>query len=206
MEGTSMFKKMAAEALGISDIGAVITPADFDKVDSDDFLFHEDGDRIFFLIKSKKDEYCFTNYAFIHVDGDSAVSAKRSVKRYEWAVSEVGNVSIETAGKMDLDVELKFTVNGQFFSIDVSKQYLEQLKDIYKALTTVGRVRHSVELAKDNALRGLETVGQMHKLNSVGSDAELVSRYNALVDASNATYQRLSKRDYSDVFETYIHR
>jgi Bacterial PH domain len=201
-----MFKKMAAEALGISDIGAVITPADFDKVDSDDFLFHEDGERIFFLIKSKKDEYCFTNFAFIHVDGDSAVSAKRSVKRYEYAVSDIGNVSIETAGKMDLDVELKFSVNGLMFSIDISKQYIEQLKDIYKALFTLGRVHHHAAVSKDNALRCLETIGQMHKLNSVGSDAELVSRYNALVDATNGTIQRLSKRDYSEVFETYIHR
>jgi hypothetical protein len=201
-----MFKKMAAEALGISDIGAVITPADFDKVDSDDFLFHEDGERIFFLIKSKKDEYCFTNFAFIHVDGDSAVSAKRSVKRYEWAASDVANVSIETAGKMDLDVELKFTVNGSIFSIDISKQYLEQLKDIYKALFTLGRVHHTAAMAKENALRCLVTMGEMHKLNSIGSDAELASRYNALVDAANGTMQRLSKRDYSEVFETYIHR
>ena len=50
-----MFKRMAAEALGISDIGVIISPADYDKVDADDYLFHEDGEKIFFLIKSKKD-------------------------------------------------------------------------------------------------------------------------------------------------------
>jgi hypothetical protein len=199
-----MFKKMAAEALGISDIGAVIAPANFDKVDSDDFLFHEDGERIFFLIKSKKDEYCFTNYAFIHVDGDSAVSAKRSVKRYEWANSNVNHVAIETAGAMDLDVELKFSVNDLPFSIDISKQYIEQLKDIYKALFTLARVHHHASVSRDNALRCLDTLGQMHKVTSVGSDAELVSRYTALVETTNDTFRRLSKRDYSDVFETYI--
>jgi Bacterial PH domain len=200
-----MFKRMAAEALGISDIGAVISPADFDKVDSDDFLFHEDGERIFFLVKSKKDEYCFTNFAFIHVDGDSAVSNKRSVKRYEYATSEIDDVSIETAGRVDLDVELKFTVNGVLFSIDISKQFLEQLKDIYKALFTMRRVHHHANVEKANALLVLDTIGQMHKLNSVGSDAELVSRYNALVDAANSNIRRLSKRDYSEVFDTYIH-
>ena len=77
-----MFKKLAAEALGISDIGVIVSPADYDKVDADDYLFHEDGEKIFFLIKSKKDEYCFTNLALIHVDGDSAVSSKRMIKRY----------------------------------------------------------------------------------------------------------------------------
>ena len=36
-----MFKKLAAEALGISDVGVIIAPADYDKVDADDYLFHE---------------------------------------------------------------------------------------------------------------------------------------------------------------------
>ncbi len=76
-----MLKKLAAETLGISDIGTIIAPANYDKVDADDYLFHEDGEKIFFLIKSKKDEYCFTNFALIHVDGDSAVSSKRVMKR-----------------------------------------------------------------------------------------------------------------------------
>ena len=52
-----MFKKFASEALGLSDIGVIVAPSDYDKVDADDYLFHEDGERIFFLIKSKKDEY-----------------------------------------------------------------------------------------------------------------------------------------------------
>ena len=29
-----MFKKFAADALGLSDIGSVISPADYDKVDA----------------------------------------------------------------------------------------------------------------------------------------------------------------------------
>ena len=53
---------MASEALGLSDIGVIVEPKDFGSVDADDYLFHEDGEKIFFLIKSKKDEYCFTNF------------------------------------------------------------------------------------------------------------------------------------------------
>ena len=96
-----MFKKLAAEALGISDIGVIVPASDFDKVDADDYLFHEEGERIFFLIKSKKDEYCFTNQALIHVDGESAVSTKRTVKRYEFASNRIGYCAIETAGNLD---------------------------------------------------------------------------------------------------------
>lgn len=32
-----MFKRIAAEALGLSDIGVIVGPADYDKVDADDY-------------------------------------------------------------------------------------------------------------------------------------------------------------------------
>jgi len=35
------------------------------------------GEKIFFLIKSKTDEYCFTNDALLHLDGDTAFRKKR---------------------------------------------------------------------------------------------------------------------------------
>ena len=89
-----MFKKFASEALGISDVGVIIPAADYDKVDADDYLFQEDGEKIFFLIKSKKDEYCFTNLGLIHVDGDSAVSSKRKIKRYDYVSHKISRVSI----------------------------------------------------------------------------------------------------------------
>ncbi|MBB6049671.1 PH domain-containing protein [Armatimonas rosea] len=200
-----MFKKFAAEALGISDIGVIISPKDYDKVDSDDYLFHEDGEKIYFLIKSKKDEYCFTNLSLIHVDGDSAVSSKRRVKRYEYYANHFSHVSIETAGTIDLDIELKFSINDQPFSIDINKNYIEALKDIYKALYTIGKYQQKDAQGRDNALRCLDAVSSMYKLTSVESDAALIGRYTALLDNLNTTMQqRFTKRDFSDVFEKYI--
>lgn len=37
--------------LGLSDVGSVITPKDYDKVDADadDYVMHEDGEKIYFL-------------------------------------------------------------------------------------------------------------------------------------------------------------
>ncbi len=130
-----MFKKLAADALGLSDIGKVIDRQDFDKVDTDDYVMHEDGEKIYFIIKSKKDEYCFTNLALIHLDGESAISSKRVLRRYSYATHEISNVFLETAGTVDLDVEIKFQIGGVSFSIDVDKRQLEQVKDLYKALT-----------------------------------------------------------------------
>jgi hypothetical protein len=197
---------MAAEALGLSDIGVIVGPADYSKVDADDYLFNEDGEQIFFLIKSKKDEYCFTNLALIHVDGDSAVSSKRSIKRYEYASTLITNVSIETAGTLDMDIELKFNIDDTKFSIDVKKSFIEQLKDIYKALITIGKQQRRDALCRDNALRTLDATASVHKLNIAPGAGSLVSQYGELLEALNtAMLDTHTRRDFSDVFARYIH-
>ena len=201
-----MFKKFAAEALGISDIGVIVSPVDYDKVDADDYLFHEDGEKIFFLIKSKKDEYCFTNLALIHVDGDSAVSSKRMIKRYEYATQRIGYVAIETAGTLDMDVELKFSIGGTAFSIDVRKQFLEQLKDVYKALIAIGRLQARDEESRSNAFKVLGAMSSMYRIGQVGLPRDLPDQFNALLDNLNeAVLVRHARRDFGEVFGRYIH-
>lgn len=201
-----MFKRIASEALGTSDIGTIISPADYNKVDADDYLFHEDEERIFFLIKSKKDEYCFTNLALIHVDGDSAISSKRTVKRYDYSSYKVSGVAIETAGTIDLDIELKFTLNNSIpFSIDINRNCIESLKDIYKALITIGKIQAKEEIARNNAIVCLEAVSSMYKITSIDSEATLIQHYNALLTNLNATMlDKYTKRDFSNIFEKYI--
>lgn len=202
-----MFKKFAAEAMGISDVGVIIPQADYDKVDADDYLFHEDGEKIFFLIKSKKDEYCFTNLGLIHVDGDSAVSSKRTIKRYDYVHHRISRVTLETAGTIDMDVELKFMIGEtEVFSIDVRKDYLEGLKDIYKALITIGRLQYHDEVARANAIRCLDSVASMYKIGSLESEAKAVDHFNAVLDNLNhSLLVRHARKDFSDVFEKYIH-
>ena len=201
-----MFKRMAAEALGISDIGVIVGPADYGNVDADDYLFSEDGEQIYFLIKSKKDEYCFTNFALIHVDGDSAVSSKRSIKRYDYSSHEISDVTIETAGTLDMDIELKFSIDETDFSIDVKKSFIEQLKDIYKALISIQKQQQRDEVSRGNALRALEATASVHKLNIAPDGGSLTTQFNALLAALNtAVLDTHTKRDFSDVFAKYIH-
>lgn len=201
-----MFKRIASEALGISDIGEIVTPADYDKVAADDYVFHEDGEKIFFLIKSKKDEYCFTNLALIHVDGDSAISSKRAVKRYDYSSHKVSQVSIETAGTIDLDVELKFVLEGMPpFSIDIDKKCIEALKDIYKVLITIGKIQSKEEIARDNALICLQALSSMYKIDKIESEETIVKHYKAILSNLNATMlETYTKRDFSNIFEKYI--
>ncbi|HEX8602981.1 MAG TPA: PH domain-containing protein [Pseudoduganella sp.] len=201
-----MFKKFAAEAMGISDIGIIVGPSEYGKVDADDYLFNEDGEQIFFLIKSKKDEYCFTNLALIHVDGDSAMSSKRAIKRYDYSSHRISAVSIETAGTLDMDIELKFNLDDTRFSIDVKKTFIEQLKDIYKALITIGRQQHRDAVCRDNALRALDATASVHKLNIAPGAGSLTSQYGELLAALNtAMLDTHTRRDFSDVFAKYIH-
>ncbi len=200
-----MFKRIASEALGLSDVGVIVPASDFDKVDADDYLFHEDSERIFFLIKSKKDEYCFTNLGVIHVDGDSAVSSKRTIKRYEFATDYVDNVTIETAGTIDMDIELKFAIGGVGFSIDIRKSFLPQLRSIYKALIGVSRIQGKQETARRNAEVCLHGVTNMFKLGAAENEEAVIKHYQSLLsNLNNMTLNVYAKRDYSDVFQKYL--
>jgi hypothetical protein len=201
-----MFKRLAAEALGISDIGVIVGPSDYANVDADDYLFTEDDEQIFFLIKSKKDEYCFTNLGLIHVDGDSAVSSKRSIKRYDYASHQITGVTIETAGTLDMDIELKFNLDDTRFSIDVKKAFIEQLKDIYKALISIGKRQQRDAVCRNNALRTLDATASVHKLNIAPGAGGLVAQFDELLTALNtAMLDTYTKRDFSDVYTKYIH-
>lgn len=198
-----MFKRIAAEAMGLSDIGVIVPPSDYARVDADDYLFQEDGEKIYFLIKSKKDEYCFTNLALIHVDGDSAVSSKRSIKRYEFAHCGVGSVTIETAGTVDRDVELKFQIGSVYFSIDVRKDFIEALKDVYKALIAISHQQMRDQLARDNVQPCLAAVASAFKIGGTADDDVLVRQFQGLLAATNAA--STGTRDFGSFFERYIH-
>jgi hypothetical protein len=201
-EEQGMFKRIASEALGLSDIGVIVPPSAYGQVDADDYLFHEEGEKIFFLIKSKKDEYCFTNLALIHVDGDSAVSSKRSIKRYEFAHNRVSGVSIETAGTVDRDVELKFRVEQLAFSIDVRKDHLEGLKDIYKALVAIGRQQDKDQVTLSNIQPCLSAVASAFKIGTAGGDDVLSRQFKLLLEATNEASR--PTRDFSPFFEKFI--
>ena len=199
-----MFRKIAADAFGLSDIGIIVAPSDYNKVDADDYLFHEDNEKIYFLIKSKKDEYCFTSLALIHVDGEFAVSSKRSIKRYAFSHHPVSHVTIETAGTVDRDVELKFHIGEVAFSIDVRKDFLQGLKHIYKALIAISHQQERDQIARDNVQPCLAAVASAFKIGEVGGDDGLARQFALLLAATNQAMR--PTRDFSPYFETYIHK
>ena len=198
--------RVASDTLGLSDIGKIISPQDFDKVDGDDFILQEDGERIFCVIKSKTDEYVFTNYGLLHVDGKSALEKKRLVKRYEFKHCLVSHVMIETAGTIDLDIELKFTIGDQNMSIDVDKNQMMQLKPIYKSLIEVGRMQaHNNELFEDG-YKGLQMANEDLARNKIQGDiSEIIEKLtNFNLDWMEALRKEYQIRDYSAAYEKYL--
>ena len=202
-----MLKKLASDALGLSDIGRIISPSDYDKVDADDFIMHEDEEKIFFLIKSRTDEYCFTNLALIHVDGTAAVSKKRLVKRYDYYKHTISHVMIETAGTVDLDCELKFDIDNQEFSIDVNRNQLEQLKDIYKALIKISHIieENQVLLQKSEQTLNFASVACGSQRQEIGNLLDQFVKVNEYafnwIKQSREAY---IQKDFTEVFEKYI--
>jgi hypothetical protein len=202
-----MFKKLAADALGLTDVGSVIPRADYDKVEADDYVMHEDGETIFFLIKSRSDEYCFTNHALIHVDGTSAVSKKRTLRRYGYRANPIADVSLETAGTIDMDVEIKFTIGSRAFSIDVNKRYLEQLKDLYKALIRISELTEENQTMLAYASQSLQlaaaTLGRIG--GEQGDPATNMRDVNRVAfDWLAENHRQYSTKDFGFVFQRYI--
>ncbi|WP_419882172.1 PH domain-containing protein [Peribacillus sp. B-H-3] len=202
-----MFKKIAADALGLSDIGTIIAPSDYDKTDADDYVMHEDNEKIYFLIKTKADEYCFTNLAIIHVDGANAVSSKRVLKRYPYLQHKISSVFLETAGKIDMDVEIKFMAGKEQFDIDVRKDQIEQLKDLYKSLLRISELSYENSLFIDMASQSLDKAVNILQ-NSRTEDHKLADTYRDLTDFGftwmTSVHEQYHIKDYGEVFEKYI--
>ncbi|GGF32237.1 hypothetical protein GCM10010954_34280 [Halobacillus andaensis] len=202
-----MFKKMATDALGLSDIGSVISPEDYDKVDADDYVMHEDGEKIYFLIKSKADEYCFTNKALIHVDGTSATSKKRTLRRYPYYTHTFSNIELETAGTIDLDVEIKFNLGNEEFDIDVHKKFIEEVKDLYKSLLKISETTEENKTFTDYAHQSLNTASATLQ-NSRTHETRLSHEFR---DINETTFNWLLEtknqyhiKDFGHVFELFI--
>ncbi|MGA1284198.1 MAG: PH domain-containing protein [Prochlorothrix sp.] len=202
-----MFKNMAADVLGLSDIGSVIKPADYDKVDADDYVLHEDGEKIYFLIKSKTDEYCFTDLALIHLDGTSAVSKRRMLHRYPYSYYHFDDVRLETAGTVDLDIEIKFKLGGQSYSIDVAKSFLPDLKKLYKALLKVASLQKSNARHYSHTQTSLSTAQAI--LNQVtrtpaNLDEQFKNINQYVFEWLERSHKSYTRQNFGEIFAHYI--
>lgn len=204
-----LFGKLAADTLGLSDIGKILEPKDFDKALVDDYISHEEGEEIFFVIKSQTDEYCFTNLAIWHLDGQLAVSKRRLLYKYDYFNHSIRNVKVETAGTIDLDCELKFDIvsnsGAKEFSIDILKNQEEQIKDIYKALHKISLMQEEGAIRKADRDLTLSTVKDSFSRATCDNKADTFRELLSIVDRWNdETYRIYHQKDFGDVYRLYI--
>jgi hypothetical protein len=185
----------------------VIDPENYEQTEAPNYVLHEEGEKIYFLIKSKSDEYCFTNFAFIHVDGSGAVSKKIILLRYPYKVHSISNIYIETAGWMDADAEIKFSIDGQELSIDVEKQNLDRLQNLYKALVKISEIQHENQRLYDYATDSLKTASniiQSFERVDVNPEEQFKAITQDAFSWMKSAKQEYTQKDFSDVFETFI--
>lgn len=201
----SFLGRVASDALGLSDIGTIISPGDFDKSEGNDYILKEDGERIFFIIKSKTDEYVFTNYGLVHIDGKSAIEKKRLIKRYDFKYSNLDNVMLETAGTVDLDIEIKFTIEEKNFSIDVDKNQLAELRVLYKCLVEISHMQRRNNLSFNDGVNGLKMANEDLSRNKIQGDIvdiiEKLTNFN--LDWMEALRREYQIRDFSAAYNKY---
>lgn len=201
---------MASDLMGTSDIGKIIEPKDYDKTDIDDYIFHEDNEKIFFLIKAKTDEYCFTNTAFIHLDGTSALSKKRTLYRYPYKHHQITKIMLETAGTVDRDVELKFNLGTVNYSIDIEKSQIDKVRDIYKALFSIGEACKEIDRQLSTLVQTQQAVNNMFSLRGLPEQIvlnlpDIITQTTLQVEANfTARRKQIENYDFSTIFERYI--
>jgi len=201
----NIFSRVTSDLTGMSDKCKVIPPSEFANTQAQAYIFTEMNEKLYFLLKSAKDEYAFTNIGMIHVDGEKAISSKRQILRYNYFEHTPTNVILETAGTADLDVEIKFTM-GQSFSIDVVKAHLEPLTALYKILTLIGMTK--AEYARHWALveRSFE-----HSRDAVGrlsSSGSASAEYKSILQHAQtellAAHEKYHPQEYDAAFELYL--
>ncbi len=209
-----MLGRALAEATGTADICAVIKPTEFHTVDSFRYLLHEDGETPFFVLKSKQAEYCFTDRAVVMLDGGSAVSKKRLVQRFPLSTQEFRDVRLETAGTIDLDIEIKFTLGGRGFSLDVEKKELDALTAFYKALIAIAEIQARGNTMMDLAKLAMQRASEsFHRPGASGgsSSSPLAPGQDSLVGVTQSAFEWLAHQhqvnnpsNFGPVFARYL--
>jgi hypothetical protein len=194
----SSASKLMGEAIGTSDNCAVI-PRDKIRQDSIYNQFLLRNEEVFFLLKSVKKEYFFTERAFMVVHGEAAVGTKRMIERYEYAEHPVSGVHFETAGMgvTDLDCELKFTIGNRFYSVDCKKQEAANAAAVFRCLVDLS----NAQTRNAKMMRLAETAFARNKIVGENSAADDFAALEAALAKYNPqSYKQVLEASYSTQF------
>ncbi|KAF1317994.1 Bacterial ph-like domain, partial [Globisporangium splendens] len=114
------------------------------------------SETILFSLQSSKEEFTFTNHALLKIHGSSATTTRKLVTRFDYKRCMIDHVKFETAGRVDRDVEIKFSIGSESISIDIAKDEEVVVRDYYKALEILSRAQKKNERTWDLAKLALK--------------------------------------------------
>jgi hypothetical protein len=176
-----------AVGLGTGNNCHVLTPAEFEKEPLlKSYLVGEETPYV--MLKAMREEFIFTDVAFISIKGETSIGTKRHVHRYEYFECVISNVALCTPGlsATDLDGELTFHVNGVRHGMDIRKNEWDQIKPLYRTLIQLQRAQHqnqaALALQKDFLPKLWVTINDGSQLKAMAFDyaTETFNRYNPI--------------------------
>lgn len=199
---------VASDVFKLSDLCQVVKPCDYDKTLSDNYTLAEDGEEIYYLLKSRTDEYCFTNRALIVLDSERATDGGKSIIRYEFSNSVLEDIRMNTPNRVDLSAELIFTLDKNTYTISVDRSYTKSLNIIYKILTEIElmqiRASKSFEICEKSVKYATSALGKLAQTKDIlGLYTNLV-QFNE--DYLNNSYEYSFGYDLTELFKKYIPR
>jgi cellobiose phosphorylase len=202
-----MFKGMIGDLTGGSDVTGCIPRSQFANEQYQRYVLPDETPYIH--LRAAKEQFIFTDMAFIEVMGESGASTKRLVTRYEYYECMIDNVKFETAGfgLTDRDVELKFTINGKPISVDIRQDQLELAIQYYKCIACLARAqRRNAEqfnYATGRAnVNGKEVKLEIKDSNNVSSVLNAISA--DAIQFTEAMYMRFKPESYKYVFDALL--
>ena len=134
------------------------------------------------------------------------MSKKRTLRRLPYAHKPVANVLLETAGTVDLDVEIKVVMGESNYSIDVHKKHIDQIKDLYKALLKIAEIQYEndvmMRFAQSSVDTAVRTLGTIRTDLNINEQFQALNQYN--FNWRTESREKFVRTDFGDVFEKFI--
>ena len=135
---------------------------------------------------------------------------KRTLYRYPYKHNQISRVLLETAGTVDRDVELKFNLGGTSYSIDIEKSQIEKVRDLYKALFSIGEACKEIERQMNSLVITQQAVNNMFSLRELSEQVllnlpDIISQTTIQVENKfTERRKQIENYDFSRIFERYL--
>lgn len=191
-----MLKGLASDISGAADVCHIV--GNFSECLAVAYLLP--GEVIMFSFQSSKEEFTVTNQALLTIKGSNATTTRKLVERHLFKHEVVRDVQFETAGRVDRDCEIKFTIGKERISIDIAKAEDNNARLYYKVLTLLAREQAASERRWDLGKLALQRSSDALYLTE-NSGQTLTGQSNETLEWLQNLYTSTHPENYRGVIE-----